>query len=611
MKHKYPHFMVRFSSSLSASQDSEIQAIPGIRKRKKLYLIPHHALKPFQCILTQRGYKVASAEWEMEVNPSRPWSSWQNHLSSNAEVRPFVMQGFLTAYQKDAISKTGTWSGVHCWHPTGAGKTLTGILWCLLYPGAIVIVTRAASRLQYGREVEKYTHLRPYVLRPLTKKKAVTLEDYIEWCETEEQRPVIVLAWEALAANVDRILDLVRVKSVIFDESHRGKSTKRWQHLPLPVCPEGEDELSFYRKQEREARKRGGFIPKDGDKYEGPDLGRVMIVPQQNLTTAASVLAKAAGRVICTTATPVKDRVRDLWAQLDLAEPLSWGSSTVWLKRYADAKPGLYGGLDTRGESNLTELASRLEHVTHRIDYRETHRQLPKKRRQEMYVSPEDQCRPSAGFAKELKGAYKRGGGTALLEVRLAQAASKKTRAVLSLISDHVGSGHKITVFTGRRRDCERLADRVAKDKLIKKKKAQVWMVHGEVSPEQRKKIVNEYKDSDGPCVLVATGQSMGESIDGLQYGTAAAIFVMLPYSPGDLRQWEGRFCRLGQQCPVVIYYVIAEDTVDEHVADILIRKLSAVEKVGKDSELAEAADVLAGVSDEDAVLDSILSKLD
>jgi ribosomal silencing factor RsfS len=94
---------------------------------------------------------------------------------------------------------------------------------------------------------------------------------------------------------------------------------------------------------------------------------------------------------------------------------------------------------------------------------------------------------------------------------------------------------------------------------------------------------------------------------------TDAALFVMLPYTPGQIRQWEGRFCRLGQKRPVTIYYVIAEGSVDEHVADILIRKLPAVEQVAKDEELAAAKDVIAGFDSQqspDAFADKILAKI-
>ena len=85
----------------------------------------------------------------------------------------------------------------------------------------------------------------------------------------------------------------------------------------------------------------------------------------------------------------------------------------------------------------------------------------------------------------------------------------------------------------------------------------------------------------------------------------------MLSGTPGQVRQWEGRFCRLGQKRPVVIYYVVAENSVDEHVADKLIAKLPGVEKIAQDTELAEAKYAIGGMEDEDALVDSILSKLE
>ena len=351
--------------------------------------------------------------------------------------------------------------GAHLWHPTGAGKTLSAILWSLITDGSIVVVTRAASRLQYAREFQRFTTLAPYVIRPLTKKNAQTLDDYLDKCYSTGIRPVVVVGWEALSNNINALLPIASDNgTIIFDESHRGKSSKRWQAIPLPMWDGKGSKAQFYKKQEQEAKSRGGFIPdpehSKGSHFEGGH--RVMMVPAVNMTTASSMLSKAGVRTVCTTATPIKDRVRDLWAQLDLAEPYSWGSSTNWFFRYCGAKEGRYGGLDTTGESNLDELVARLKHCTHSIDYRDTHRQLPAKRRQSFYISPEDQCRATGGFAKELKMAAKRG-GTALLEVRLAQSASKKRRAILELIADHLESDHKVVVFSGRRRDVDGLGE--------------------------------------------------------------------------------------------------------------------------------------------------------
>ena len=122
--------------------------------------------------------------------------------------------------------------------------------------------------------------------------------------------------------------------------------------------------------------------------------------------------------------------------------------------------------------------------------------------------------------------------------------------------------------------------------------------------------MLASYIASEGSCVLVGTGEAWGTGIDGLQC-TDAAIFALLPYTPGQLDQWEGRFTRHGQDRPVVIYYPIAEGTADEHLASILLDKLPAVEAlVGIDS-LEGAADALAGTeTDGEAFAAGILSAL-
>ena len=111
-----------------------------------------------------------------------------------------------------------------------------------------------------------------------------------------------------------------------------------------------------------------------------------------------------------------------------------------------------------------------------------------------------------------------------------------------------------------------------------------------------------------GPCVLVGTGDAFGESVN--MQDTDAALFVMLPYTPGQIRQWEGRFCRLGQKRPVTIYYVICEDSIEEHIAEILINKMDAVERIVDDAELAEAAGAIGGTDNEEELMASILDKL-
>ena len=589
--------------SHSADVQGLLVRIPGVRFKKGQYIVPFHALEPFDVILQGHGVQLQSAVWASPQPDTILWEEVKGILEKGEEVRQeFLDEGYLMAYQKEALCVGAGRRGVHFWHPTGAGKTCSAILWSLLVPGPVIVITRAAARFQYAREWEKYTKCRPFIIRPAStmKKKSETLEQYLL---SDEKRHVVVAAWESLQLYIDKLVDM-RPSAVIWDEAHLGKSSKRWESVPLPELPEDPKEaLKLALDQDAEARARNGFISDN-------DGNRVMILPLDNTATAAARLARAAWRRCATTATPVKDRVRDLWAQLDIVEPDAWGSATCWLDRYADRKPGTYGGYDTTGTSNLEELTGRLAKVTHHIAYATTHRQLPPKRRQSVYVGVEDQIPPSAGFANELKKAQLRG-ATAVLEVKLAEAASRKRKAVLGIIEDHVYAGGKVVMFTGRRKDVDVLGELIRKSDAVKAKSAGVWAAHGENSSEERSNIVLEYKAHPGPCVLVGTGDSFGESLN--MQDTDAALFVMLPYTPGQIRQWEGRFCRLGQKRPVTIYYVIAEGSVDEHVADILIRKLPAVEQVAKDEELAAAKDVIAGFDSQqspDAFADKILAKI-
>lgn len=577
--------------------------LPGLREKNNVWSVPLNAIEVVEELAERCAVTLVHASWEKPARPTPGWEEVEAALRVGGEVEEFVLDGFLMPYQREAIAYGWNRDGVHFWHPTGSGKTLSGIITALSVPGPLVIVTRAASRIQYGREVEKFTHLKSYVVRPESqlRKRSKRLPEYLAECKESQQRPVIVLGWESLKDNLD-VVKTLAPGPVIYDESHRGKNSKRWEVLHMPdIDPElgGED----VREYEAEARSKDGF-------FKLTDEGPKIFVPYMSTATAAAMVARLCQKRICTTATPVKDRVRDLYAQLDLAEPNAWGSTTAWMNRYADRKPGTYGGYDTTGSSNIPELNKRLERIAHILDYKETHRELPPKRRQSVYVAAEDQCRPSAGFPKMMKEAAKRGPG-AVLEVKLMRSASMKRKAVLDLVESHVLSKQKVVIFTGRKADCDTLGEQVRKNSAVKASKAVVWSAHGSQSTTARQGIVDRYMAHPGPCVLVATGHAFGESLN--LHDTDAALFVMLPYDPGQFRQWEGRFTRLGQQRPVVIYYVIAEGTVDEHVAGILIEKLPAVERIAKDTELAEAGDILAGYDamDPDEFAQSVLDDLD
>ena len=581
--------------TLSAETRRDIEGIPGVRLRGQQVRAAWHAVPALGATLQAAGLSAYGVIWAIPPLAPPSWEWVHGELAKGGEVKPWVLD-FLTPYQRDGLVFAWHKSGSLLNHPTGAGKSLSAIMWCLAAPGAAVIVTRATSRRQFAGQVEQFTNLSAYPLVPRVsvrkRDRWQSPEDYLSWCETRGQRPILIVGWESLSDWLP-LIESIGVTSVVWDESHKGKSNKRWEVIPLPEGEERKAALAGIKA-------RGGFV-KPGTE-DGTEVG---IVPRENTAHAAMTLARIARRRLATTATPISDRVRDLWGQLDLIEPGAWGSFSTFAHRYCAAKPGMYGGLDTSGLSNANELGTRLAYVVHHVDYTITHAQLPRKRRESYYIAKEDQVEPSGGFAKWAKDAATAGPG-AILELRLAEAASKKRRAVLARIADHAASGHKIVVFTARRRDCDELASAIRG--AIRG--VTTWAAHGGNSHAEREQVKAEYISHPGPCVLVGTGDAWGTSIDGLQC-TDAAFFVLLPYTPGQLTQWEGRFSRLGQDRPVVIYYCIAEGTVDEHVADLLITKLGAVDNLVADGSSDGMSGALSGIAgNEEAILDAILAKL-
>ena len=473
-------------------------------------------------------------------------------------LHPWVLDGFLTKYQNEGWDFMFQKDAI-LWWACGSGKTLAALLWASSQgeEGKTLVITRAPARRQWQREVSHYTNGRAVVGEGRT---PLALEEM-------RDADILILSWESMPYWVDAIDEWRKTAGrlfVVWDELHKGKAWKR---------------------KEKYLTRSG----KTGYQWA------------ENRASAACRISRMAYRRLGLTATLIRDRVADLWAQADIVSPNFFGSNWDFIHRYCDAKRSPFGGLDTSGRSNELELKQKLKKLVHVVSREEMARNLPPKRRQLVYLSKSDQVRPS-GFAADMKRAAKNG-AQALFEMKLLEAASRKRNWIAETVGDALDAGQKVCVLTGRRKDCEALAKLITK----KAKDNPVWTGHGGDSTRFRDGIVAEYAAHEGAAAFVGTTDAFGEAIDGLQ-NTDLVIFGLLPWTPGQVTQAEGRFSRHGSKRSVLIMYTVAQGTVDEHVADILLTKLQAVEAVLDDKESGEVASTLAGDQDEDAIIASILS---
>ena len=471
---------------------------------------------------------------------------WSQHMRDGESILGSVLKSpmlqpwvgsFMMNHQQAAVSHALKRPASNVWAPPGSGKTLCGLVWlCAAGTRFKLVVTKAMARGTWKEEVRKYTTLQPILLTGQGAERFVP-----------DPGAVYITAWETLI-YWGETLSKMKPDSLVFDEIHCAKNPKR----VLPV------------------------LQADGTKTWKS---------RENTSANAAELSRSCSRRLGLTATPIPNRPKDLWAQLDLIEPWQWGTFHTFGVRYCSGFEDTYGW-KYDGLSNQGELNRRLSCVKHKTSQKSMAENLPPKRRQVVHLSHEEQNRPSGGFKRDIQKASRMGNHEGLFELYLQEAASRKQKYVIERVVEAVRCGQKVTVFTGRRKDCEVLSEKIQKHFSKTNLTAKVWWAHGGVTTEKRDEIRAEYMGHGGAGVMIATGDSMGESIN-LQK-TDLALIVMLPWTPRQIRQWEGRFIRLGGDRPVLISYVIAEGTVDEDVAEVLLDKLPAVGAVAEDEMITE-----------------------
>ena len=492
------------------------------------------------------GQKFAGRQLNTPHNCRRLLSE---HESRNVPVSilpelPLFKPMELFYWQTDAICTSLSRHGVYLNHATAAGKT---------YTAARLSLTWAAPR-QLPIVWVTLAPLKPQVRREFLKRFDIT----IDILEGETLRPIptadiVVVNYDILPAWREVLTQYLMSGIVVFDEIHTAKSSKRTV------------------KQ----------INKQTGKPEYVDAG--------NITAACAALSRVASRRIGLSATPMPNTTADLWAQLDLIEPDCWGTWWDFVHHYCAAYKGTYG-LVTEGQSNTEELKLRLAEVMHVVTKEEVASVLPEMTYELITLSRDEQCRPLAGMAEELKRAAKEGPGK-LREARFIDASSRKRKWVADYVEYEAMQGSKLVVMTGRRADVTKIVETLTP--ILSKHGIPVWGVTGGDTVKTRDEVVLAYMAA--PVGVLVGTDCLGTGTE-LQ-DTDVALMLMLTDTQGDLIQWMGRFNRPGQARNCRFKIVVAEGTIDEEVGDNLINKLENLINVFADDSLSNVTDVLTQVN--------------
>jgi len=297
-------------------------------------------------------------------------------------------------------------------------------------------------------------------------------------------------------------------------------------------------------------------------------------------TKAAKKLAKGIPHVIGLTGTPIVNRPIEILTALQMIDKTIAPDRWDFLQRYCGPKHNGFGW-DFSGASNTEELHKLLtKTVMIRRKKEDVLTDLPAKLRsflpmelnnEREYLQAEKDFIEFTRNRKGEEAAERASNAQALAEINgLKQLAVKgKLPQAVDWIKDYLASGKKLVVMA---------VHKFVIDAIMDEFKGRAVKVDGSVSGAARQDAVERFQTDDSIRLFVGNIKAAGVGLTLTAASTVA--FLELPWTPGDLQQAEDRVHRIGQKESVSIYYLLAQDTIEEKIAYLIDKKRKILDAV-------------------------------
>jgi superfamily II DNA or RNA helicase len=367
------------------------------------------------------------------------------------------------------------------------------------------------------------------------------------------------------------------------------------------------------------------LLRNDIDELAAVEWNTVILDESQTIKNPESQVARAAYRLraqwrLTLSGTPIENRLEELWSQLHFTNPGLLGARSDFIDRWAE--PISQGELST-----AARLRERIRPFVLRRMKREVAPELPPRTDAILYVELDEAERVTydairAATQRDVVAMLEAGGGVfAALEalLRLRQAAchlallpssmrvgaaraevrdgedgeadsdgvrlgSSKVARLLSALSDLTAEGHRALVFSQWTSLLDLIEPHLGG--------AGIRFVRLDGTTRDRAKVVEEFQSDDGPPVMLLSLKAGGT---GLNLTAADHVFLVDPWwNPAVEEQAADRAHRIGQDKPVLVYRLVAKDTVEERILELQAKKRSLA-----DSALGDAGQATAITRDD------------
>ena len=315
----------------------------------------------------------------------------------------------------------------------------------------------------------------------------------------------------------------------------------------------------------------------------------------RNPSSASGKLARALRTryLLLLTATPVENRLQDLYELVNLVAPGLLGTAAQFRSTHGNADSGV------EAVRNVAALRARTREIMVRHRRSEVAVLLPQRLAETVLVTPCDAERSLyADIVARIRDEARSATSAQLMTLRsltrlagsspaavaptldkvgwsdlTARARAierpRKTDELLVRLRTHVERGEKVLVFTAFRHTLDALAAEV------KAAGIPAACYHGSLSRREKDAAIGEFR-GDVP-VLLST-ESAGEGRN-LQF-CHIMINMDLPWNPMQIEQRLGRLHRVGQEYDVLLANLVSRGTIEERILHVLESKINLFELV-------------------------------
>lgn len=297
-------------------------------------------------------------------------------------------------------------------------------------------------------------------------------------------------------------------------------------------------------------------------------------------TKAMKRLSKGIPHILALTGTPIVNKPVEGFNIVNLIDKSIFPDWWAFTQRYCGATHNGYGW-DFSGATNTQELHEKLKEIMIRRRKADVLKDLPPKlyslvpmemEHRKEYEKAENDF---ITWLRRLKGeeaaeSAKKAEHLVRIEALKQLCVKGKMNQAVNWIRDFLSeNGSKLVVFAIHQTVIAHLMEEF-KDVAVK--------VDGSCSAEQRNAAVVSFQNDPKVRLFVGNIRAAGT---GLTLTAASSVaFLELPWTPGELVQAEDRCHRIGQKDTVNIYYLLADETIENDIAGLLDKKRGILDSV-------------------------------